>query len=291
MLTFHRYVAIGDSSTEGLVDPDGSGGYRGWADRLAQLIADAQEEPLEYANLAVRSLRLNEIRNRQFDDALALRPDLMTIFGGGNDLIGIGWDLDEMRADLAAMYGEARAHDCTVLTFTFPDPSSINPLGKRVRDRMFRFNDIVRAEAERYGVLVMDFQNYPITEDPRLWFEDRLHGNELGHQRTAAALAWRLGIAGADESWAEPLDDEPAQRRLREQLGSDVDWVRRYLGPWLGRGIIGVPHGDGVEAKRPVPTVVLRSGEFQGSGEFDPSERVRAVRRVRGVRARRPADD
>ena len=128
-----------------------------------------------------------EIRNRQFDDALAMQPDLMTIFGGGNDLIAPGSDLEAMRADLAAMYGEARAHDCTVLTFTLPDPTSINPLGKRLRDRMFRFNDLVRAEAERYGVLVMDFQNYPIAEDPRLWFEDRLHGNELGHQRTAAA--------------------------------------------------------------------------------------------------------
>ena len=266
--TFHRYVAIGDSSTEGLVDPDGEGGYRGWADRLAQLIADAQDEPLEYANLAVRSLRLDEIRNRQFDDALALEPDLMTIFGGGNDLIGMGWDLDEMRADLAAMYGEARARDCTVLTFTFPDPTSINPLGKRIKDRMFRFNDIVRAEAERYGVLVMDFQNYPIAEDPRLWFEDRLHGNELGHQRTAAALAWALGIDGADESWAEPLDDEPARRRFREQLGSDVDWVRRYLGPWLGRGLIGVPHGAGIEPKRPVPVVVPRS---DGSERADAS--------------------
>ena len=265
MVTFHRYVAIGDSSTEGLVDPDGAGGYRGWADRLAQLIADAQPEPLEYANLAVRSLRLNEIRRRQFDDALALEPDLMTIFGGGNDLIGVGWDLTEMQADLADMYALARAHDCTVLTFTFPDPTSVNPLGKRVRDRFFRFNDIVRAEAERHGVLVMDFQHYPITEDPRLWFEDRLHGNELGHQRMAAALAWRLGVEGADEAWAEPLDDEPARRRLREQLGSDADWVRRYLAPWVGRGLIGSPYGGRVVAKRPVPTVVPRSVGSRGS--------------------------
>lgn len=282
MVTFHRYVAIGDSSTEGLVDPDGAGGYRGWADRLAQLIADAQTEPLEYANLAVRSLRLNEIRRRQFDEALALQPDLMTIFGGGNDLIGVGWDLDEMQGDLAAMYAEARARDCTVLTFTFPDPTSVNPLGKRVRDRMFRFNDIVRAEAERHGVLVMDFQHYPITEDPRLWFEDRLHGNELGHQRMAAALAWRLGVEGSDEAWAEPLNDEPSRRRLREQLGSDVEWVRRYLAPWVGRSIIGIPYGGRVVAKRPVPTVVPRSEESRGSegpdgpdgsGRSDGSER------------------
>ena len=128
MRTFHRYVAIGDSSTEGLVDPDGDGGYRGWADRLAQLIADGQDAPLEYANLAVRGLRLNEIRNPQFDDALALRPDLMTVFGGVNDVIGFGCDLEEMGADLAAMFGEARADDFTVLTFTLPDPTSINPL-------------------------------------------------------------------------------------------------------------------------------------------------------------------
>lgn len=259
MPVFHRYVAIGDSSTEGLVDPDGHGGYRGWADRLAQLIADGQDEPLEYANLAIRSYRLTEIRNRQFDDAIAYRPDLMTIFGGVNDLIAPGADLSELRADLAAMYGEARAHDCTVLTFTLPDPTSVNPLGRRLKDRLFRWNDVVRAEAERYGVLVMDFQLYPIAEDPRLWFEDRLHGNELGHQRIAAALAWRLGIEGADESWAEPLDDEPTRHRFVEQLASDVDWVRRYLGPWLGKGLKGVPHGEGVAPKRPVPTVVPKS--------------------------------
>ena len=36
---FERYVAIGDSSTEGVDDPDGCGGFRGWADRLAERIA------------------------------------------------------------------------------------------------------------------------------------------------------------------------------------------------------------------------------------------------------------
>jgi lysophospholipase L1-like esterase len=79
--TFRRYVAIGDSTTEGLEDPDGNGGYRGWADRLAQHIADNQNEPLEYANLAIRGYRMKEIRTRQFDDALAMQPDLLSAFG------------------------------------------------------------------------------------------------------------------------------------------------------------------------------------------------------------------
>src|SRR4029450_11559625 len=85
--TIGRYVAIGDSSTEGLEAPDGQGGYRGWADRLAQHIADAQDEPLEYANIAIRGMRMKEIRVGQLNDALAMKPDLLTIFGGVNDLI------------------------------------------------------------------------------------------------------------------------------------------------------------------------------------------------------------
>jgi lysophospholipase L1-like esterase len=192
-------VAIGDSSTEGLADPDGESGYRGWADRLAEIIANAQAEPLDYANLGVRSAHLSEIRTTQFDAAMAMQPDLFSIFGGANDMLSVTCDFAGIRADLAAIFGEARSRGCTVVTFTMPDPSSINPFGRRFRGRMFHFNDIIREEAERYGVLVMDFQHYPIIQDPRLFSEDRLHGNELGHERVAAALAWRLSIEGADE--------------------------------------------------------------------------------------------
>jgi lysophospholipase L1-like esterase len=257
--TFRRYVAIGDSTTEGLEDPDGAGGYRGWADRLAQHIADAQDEPLEYANLAIRGLQLTEIRNTQFDDALALRPDLMTVFGGVNDVIAPGCDLAAIRADYAEMFSEARGEDITVLTFTMPDPAAINPLGRRLRERMFALNDIIRAEAERYDVLVMDFQRYPVAEDPRLWFEDRLHGNALGHELVAAALAARLGVPGFDESWANPLSGEPERPRPRQRIAGDVDWTVHYLAPWLGKGIRGIPHGLGVAPKRPIPTVVPKT--------------------------------
>jgi lysophospholipase L1-like esterase len=253
---FHRYVAIGDSTTEGLEDPYPDGGYRGWADRLAEHIAEGQDEPLEYANLAVRGLRLSEIHNTQFDDALALEPDLMTIFGGVNDVIGMGCDFSALRGHLAAMFGEARAHDITVLTFTMPDPSGFNPLGRRLRERMFTLNDLIRAEADRYDVVVMDFQRYPVAEDPRFWFEDRLHGNPLGHEMVAAALAWRLGVDGTDDSWSRPLAADSVVRRPREQLAGDLDWAVHYLAPWLGRGIRGIPYSRHVTAKRPLPKVV-----------------------------------
>lgn len=256
MVSFGRYVAIGDSSTEGLEDPDDAGGYRGWADRLAEHIARGQSDPVEYANLAIRGLKIHDIRVSQFDRALALKPDLLSIFGGVNDVIGRRCDFALLAEDLGAMFGEARAQDITVITFTMPDPAAINPLGKALRERMYALNDIIREQSERVGVLVVDFQAYPVAEDPRLWYEDRLHGNALGHERVAAALAWRLGIAGCDEGWAEPLEPDTTQRKVGQKLVGDLDWAVHHFAPWLGKGIRGIPHGLGIEAKRPIPTVV-----------------------------------
>lgn len=253
---FRRYVAIGDSSTEGLEDRYDDGRYRGWADRLAEHIANTQDEVVEYANLAIRGLRLNEIRTTQFDDALALKPDLLSVFGGINDLLSPAHDFGAIRQDYEAMFSEATALDITVLTFTAPDPSAYNPFGKRLKDRIFRLNDIIRAVADRYGALVMDFQQYAVAEDPRLWFEDRLHGNPLGHERVAAALAWRLGLPGFDESWQDAPEGELVRPGPATSFVSDLDWAVHYLAPWLQRGIRGIPHGLGIEPKRPDPLPV-----------------------------------
>jgi lysophospholipase L1-like esterase len=257
--TFRRYVAIGDSSTEGLEDPDGDGGYIGFADRLAQHIADGQDEPLEYANLAIRGLRMREIRTTQLDDALAMQPDLMTIFGGVNDVISARCDFDALRAEFVIVFGEARRSGSTVVTFTMPDPAAINPLAANLRDRVSKLNAIIRSEAARRDVLLVDFEEYPVAVDPRLWFDDRLHGNTLGHIRVAAALAWRLGIAGADERWTEAVGEELTPRRPRERLSSDLDWTLHYLAPWLGKGVRRIPAGLGIQRKRPIPTIVPKS--------------------------------
>ena len=72
---FERYVAMGDSSTEGIDDPDESGGYRGWSRRLAQRIAEVQGW-LWYANFGVRGRTTRQILQQQLAPALALRKSL-----------------------------------------------------------------------------------------------------------------------------------------------------------------------------------------------------------------------
>ena len=70
MAVFSRYVALGDSFTEGIGDPHPASpnGVRGWADHVA--IALAQSNPdLRYANLAVRGRRMDEILTEQVQTA------------------------------------------------------------------------------------------------------------------------------------------------------------------------------------------------------------------------------
>ena len=101
-MLWQRYVAIGDSTTEGLDDPDGNGGYRGWADRFALAVARAQGR-LEYANLAIRGRTTARIRAEQLPVALGLAPDLATVVAGMNDVLRPSFDADQVAEDVGAM--------------------------------------------------------------------------------------------------------------------------------------------------------------------------------------------
>src|ERR1700691_744213 len=89
------FVAIGDSFTEGLNDAAPGGGFRGWADRLAVLLA-AGYPGFRYANLAVRGKLLREIVAEQVPAAAALAPGLVSLGGGGNDILRPGVDADNL---------------------------------------------------------------------------------------------------------------------------------------------------------------------------------------------------
>jgi lysophospholipase L1-like esterase len=249
---FERYVALGDSSTEGLDDPDGRGGYRGWANRLAERIAASQSAQggLLYANLAIRGRTTRQIRDQQLAPALAMRPDLATLFCGTNDVVGRGFDAERVAADVDAMQRALRAADATVLTFTLPDLAPVMPLARRLSPRLRNLNARLRAVAEANGALLVDFEAHPVAGDPRLWSDDRLHANADGHARIAAALAHALGLPGSDETWQQPLPPLLPVPRLA-RAGREISWHARHLVPWLWRHARGRSSGDGRRPKRP----------------------------------------
>lgn len=246
---FERYVAIGDSSTEGLNDPDGQGGYRGWANRLAERIATEQGHLL-YANHAVRGRRTRQILEQQLEPALAMEPDLVTIFAGTNDVIASRFERDSVTSAMEEIQRLLIQSGALVLTFTLPDIVPVMPLARPIAPRIRSLNQGLREVAARTGAVLVDFARYPVGSDPRLWSDDRLHANSIGHERVAAALAHALGLPNTDMAWAEPLP-EVATPGAGERLAAELRWVRRYFVPWIWRHSQGRSSGDGRTAKRP----------------------------------------
>jgi lysophospholipase L1-like esterase len=254
---FERYVAIGDSTVEGLDDPDGMGGYRGWANRLAERIAHEQGEVL-YANLAVRGRKTREILDEQLEPALAMRPDLAIVVSGTNDILRPRFDADETARDIERMQRALIESGGTVLSFTLPDLTPVMPLARPLRARIHRFADALAAASRRSGARCIDFTKHPVASDPRLWSEDRLHANSLGHARIAEALAFALDLPGANSGWAEPLP-VPAPLGIGRALANELRWTGGYLLPWLWRHARGRSSGDGVRPKRPDLEPMTRS--------------------------------
>ncbi|MGA5817785.1 SGNH/GDSL hydrolase family protein [Kitasatospora sp. NPDC094028] len=248
-MTYLRYVAVGDSQSEGLGDGDDSTGLRGWADRLAETLA-AAGPGLAYANLAVRGKRAGEIRAGQLAAAVALRPDLATVMAGMNDLLRPGCDPAAVAGDLEAMFAALTETGAQVLTFTFPDLTRSVPLARPLRPRLLELNRRIRAAAGRHGVLVVDTFAHEVCTDLRLWSPDRLHLAPAGHARIAQAAAEALGLPGTGPAWHEPLPPPPPVAPWRRAAG-ELAWAGRFLGPWAARRLTGRSSGDGRTAKRP----------------------------------------
>jgi lysophospholipase L1-like esterase len=246
---YHRYVALGDSTTEGLEDRYPDGAYRGWADRLAEHLAPLEPD-FRYANLAVRGKCAHQIRADQLGPALALKPDLVSILAGLNDVLRRTVDIARIAGEIEAMARELRAAGADLIIVTLPDPVRVNPLARIAARHVVALNERIRAIAQAHGAYVIDLEANPVASDPRLWHVDRLHGNPEGHRRIAAAAAELLGLPGADHSWAQDFPSDLATR-LHQRVIAHAVWAHVYFRPWLMRRLRGRSSGDGRVAKRP----------------------------------------
>ena len=246
---FHRYVAIGDSFTEGVGDVDASrpNGVRGWADRVAEVLA-RQTDDFGYANLAVRGRTMRRILSEQLDPAIALEPDLVTVYAGGNDLIRPRCDVDALGEVYDEAIGKLAATGATVGLFTAFDPGGGGPFA-RLRGRFAVYNEQIREIADRHGAVVLDSWRMRPEHPALMWSEDRLHLGPLGPRAVAIEVLGTLGVPH-DLDLSDPtgsLGPTP----LRGGTRADLDWAVRHAAPWIKRRLTGRSSGDGVTAKRP----------------------------------------
>lgn len=252
-----RYVAIGDSFTEGLVDPDPEPpqGYAGWADRLAvhlDRVAEGAGHRLAYANLAVRGRLLDDIVGPQLEAALAMEPDLVSIVGGGNDIMRPSVDLTELADLLETAVVRVRATGADVLLATPTDPRDAGVF-RTLRPRHAVHAANIFSIAHRHGAHVLNIWGSDWLRDWRMWGPDRIHPTTEAHRRLALAALLTLGHElpdGTDGGWDAPLPPAPGVSR-RDELRDHAQWVREHAGPWVQRRLRGASSGDALLPKRP----------------------------------------
>ena len=266
-----RFVAVGDSFTEGLDDLLPDGYPRGWADLVAAHFAH-QDEDFRYANLAVRSRRIEQIVIEQIPEAMAMRPDLTSIVAGGNDILGFRVDLGLIADIFDLAVTKLAETNATVVAFTGFDPAGRLPLSPKLQARVETYNQRIRASAAANGAILVDLWAMPELADPRLWGPDRLHLAANGHQHVAGAF---LSALGEEPTFQWPVRPETPWHpsRLARRL-DDLSWTGRHLAPWLIRKIRGRALGDGRYAKRPDLTPYLSDWDTIGNPAYDGTEDV-----------------
>lgn len=262
---FHSYVAIGDSFTEGVGD-EVDGRPRGWADLVALGFAlaggaTAGTEPFRYANLAIRGRKLAPLIAEQLQPALALKPELLSLNGGGNDImrprVAIG-DVARMLEDAVDTVVAAGVH---VLFVSGANPSAHVPLGALVRRRGEQLASVIRAGQPRDGVTFVDNWGDGQLGDIRYWSADKLHLNALGHARVAGNVLTAFGVPVPREWGVDEVAAAPPGLRSRNTAA----YYRDFVLPWIGRRLTGRSSGDGRAPK--VPTLEVVETDERGLSE------------------------
>ncbi|MDN5745882.1 MAG: SGNH/GDSL hydrolase family protein, partial [Nocardioidaceae bacterium] len=196
----------------------------------------------------IRGRKLHAILDEQIEPALALGPDLVSIHGGGNDVLRPKVDIDALAASYDEAIGRLVASGAHVVLFTIADPG-LNGVIRVIRGRTAIFNEWVREIAEKHDATLVDMWRIRGWKVNEVMDEDRLHLNAVGHQAIAIAALDALGVPHGLRPIVPPV--VPALT-ARQQRTADLAWARGHLVPWVHRRVTGRSSGDGVEPKRPL---------------------------------------
>lgn len=253
-MRYTRFIACGDSFTEGMSDEIVDGQYRGWADRIADVMAHQRTE-FTYANFAIRGKLIHQVAADQVPVALTYVTGPQTLFSfhaGANDVLRPNYKPEIALPLYAQTVRKIAASGATILLFTVLERTDRE--GKTAdlwAARFGEFNKNVRAVAEEVGAIVADANEEGLLSDRRFLADDRLHLNEIGHDRVAQGILEKLGLP-YEVSWREPL---PRLEKLSQpkRYKSNFTWLLTFVIPWIWRRLRGRSSGDGRSGKHSFP--------------------------------------
>ena len=241
--------------TEGMSDEIIDGNYRGWADRVADVLA-TEEPNFSYANLAIRGKLLHQVVEEQVPNAIKFiegKQTLVSFHAGANDVLRPNYKPELSFAQYEVGIKKLTEAGATVMIFTVVD--KVDGKGKTAdlwHQRFSAFNENVRMVAKKYLVVLFEAKDAEFLNDRRFLAFDRLHMNAEGHRRLAQAV-----LAGLEKShdpnWQVPLG--PAKKRNKIiSTANTFAWMITFVLPWIWRRVRGKSSGDGRSGKyeRPI---------------------------------------
>ena len=253
-MKYRRFIALGDSMTEGMSDEIINGFYRGWADRTADVLAKANSD-FTYANLAIRGKLLQQV----IDDQIPLvakfvtgKDTLVSFHAGANDVIRPNYDANLAKPRYRQGVKELTETGATVMLFTVVE--RVDGKGKVAdlwHQRFSEFNEYIRNVAKEFGAILVESKGYEFLSDRRLLNRDRLHLNSEGHWRLSQGVLEKLNYP-FDEKWKVPLGPTPERSKIAILVENSI-WIFTFVIPWIWRRVRGVSSGDGRSCKYPMP--------------------------------------
>lgn len=248
MRGWRTFVAIGDSFTEGVGDAGPDGRCRGWADRVAEVLAEGTPG-FRYANLAIRRRLLANIVTEQVPIAESYRPDLITFCAGGNDVLQPRCDVGALGELYRTAIERLVATGADVVVFTGFEPVGL-PMPWRLRRLITGVNELMRDIANVHGCRIVDLWSMAsVLHDRRAFTADRLHLSPAGHRRVALHTLETLRIP-TGEDWRAPWPPAP-RWSWREERRADARWVYDHLRPFVTDIVRRRDRGAVCVAKRP----------------------------------------
>jgi acyl-CoA thioesterase I len=194
------YVVLGDSTAAGIGGTYGSGIAVSTARHLAQ------HNTINMTNLSVSGARMSDVRRLQLPIAEALRPDIVLVSAGANDVTHLT-SVRSMRADLHVIVSTLRAAntDVKIVITGSPDmgsPPRVPRLLRRLAAwRTKQVNRMFRSEAGAYDLEfapIADVTGPLFRKDRSLFASDRFHPNDRGYATWNAVLNETLTQATAE---------------------------------------------------------------------------------------------
>lgn len=185
-----RYLALGDSLTQGVGAPDESTGS--FPALLAQHWRDGGCE-VELNNVGISGYTTAQILDEQVPAIADFSPTFITFQAGGNDLVN-GVTPDEYRANVGAILDAATASGARVAVFAqnewFRAPSGEGYIVPEQRDEL---DQVLIDEAGNRGAEFVDLRPlYTQQADENLWVEDGIHPTPEAYAAWADEMAAAL---------------------------------------------------------------------------------------------------